>query len=233
MDNRANIIRRWWYGNFKIIIMQKEFSLNDILNFEQRYRSTFINSIGGFKSLVLIGSRNKEGRSNLAVFSSLFHVGANPPLFGFIVRPNSVERNTLSNILETGEFTVNHVSEEFYKLAHQTSARYPNTISEFEATHLTEEYITEYFAPFVKESHIKIGASFVQKIELQENGTIMIIAKIKYVSIPDNCLGLDGYIDIERAGSITCSGLDSYHRTQKIARLSYAKVNLPVTELIV
>ena len=211
--------------------MRKEYTINDILLFEQRYRATFINSIGGFKSLVLIGTRSKEGNSNLAVFNSLFHIGANPPLFGFIIRPDSVERHTLSNILETGEFTLNHINETIYKQAHQTSARYPNNISEFNATYLNEEYKTGYFAPFVKESHIKIGASFSQKIDIQENGTIMIIAKIVYVSIPHNCLKDDGFIDIEQAGSITVSGLDSYHSTQKIARLSYAKPNLPITEI--
>ena len=68
----------------------------------------------------------------------------------------------------------------------------------------------------------------MQKVEIQENGTIMIIAKIKYVSIPGNCLGIDGFVDIEQAGSITCSGLDSYHRTQKIARLPYAKPSISV-----
>jgi len=212
--------------------MNKEFTLNDILAFEQRYRGAFINSLSGFKSLALIGTRNKEGKSNVAIFSSLFHIGANPPLFGFIVRPDSVERHTLSNILETGEFTVNHVREHFYKQAHQTSARYPNDISEFEATDLIEESKAGFFAPFVKESHIKIGASFMQKIDIQSNGTIMIIAKIKFISLPTNCIGDDGFVDIEKAETITCSGLDSYHRTQKIARLSYAKPNLLLTEII-
>lgn len=210
--------------------MKKEFTINDILSFEQRYRATFINSLGGFKSLALIGTRNKDGNSNLAVFNSLFHIGANPPLFGFIISPDSVERHTFSNILETGEFTVNHINETIYEQAHQTSARYPKDISEFDATHLTEEHVAGYYTPFVKESQVKIGANFVQKIDIQENGTIMIIAKIKYVSIPDNCLGTDGFIEIEQAGSITGSGLDSYHRTQKIARLPYAKPNLSVTK---
>jgi len=205
--------------------MTKEFNLNDILAFEQRFRATFINSLGGFKSLSLIGTRSREGNTNLAVFNSLFHIGANPPLFGFIVRPDSVDRHTLNNILETGEFTVNHIREAFYENAHQTSARYPNEISEFEATHLTEEYKAGYYAPFVKESHIQIGAHFTQKIDIQENGTIMIIAKIKSVSIPLDCLQIDGFVDIEKAGTITVSGLDSYHRTEKIARLTYAKPN--------
>ena len=33
----------------------------------------------------------------------------------------------------------------------------------------------------------------------------------------------DGFIDLEKAGSVTVSGLDSYHVTKKLARLSYAK----------
>ncbi|MEO8761672.1 MAG: flavin reductase, partial [Bacteroidia bacterium] len=145
------------------------------------------------------------------------------PLFGFIVRPNSAERHTLNNIYETGSLTINHVSEDFYMAAHQTSARYDSSISEFSATKLTEEYKAGYYAPFVKESSIKIGADFTQKVDIQQNGTIMIIAKIKYVSIPTDCIMNDGFIDIEKAGTLTCSGLDSYHSTKKIARLSYAK----------
>jgi len=73
-----------------------EFSSKDIQGFEQRYRARFINSLGGYKSLSLIGTRSRAGNTNLAVFNSFFHIGANPPLFGFIVRPDSVERHTLS-----------------------------------------------------------------------------------------------------------------------------------------
>jgi len=203
--------------------MQKEISSEDINNFEQRYRASLINSLGGFKSLVLIGTRNKEGKSNLAIFNSFFHLGANPPLFGIIIRPDSVERHTLSNILETSVFTVNHVKEEFYKNAHQTSARYPADVSEFNAAGLTEEAKPGIYAPFVKESSIKITASFRQKIEVEANGTIMIIGKINHISLPENCLSEDGFIDIEKAGTITCSGLDSYHTTKRLSRLTYAK----------
>ena len=200
-----------------------EYKSKDIQAFEQRYRAMFINSLGGFKSLSLVGTRNGKGQSNLAIFNSFFHVGANPPLFGFIVRPDSVERHTLNNILETKIFTVNHVQEEFYKAAHQTSARYAGDISEFVATGLTEENMPGYYAPFVAESHVKIGATFRQKIDIQQNGTIMVLAEIMYVSIPADALMPDGYVDLEKAGTITCAGLDSYHRTERISRLTYAK----------
>jgi flavin reductase (DIM6/NTAB) family NADH-FMN oxidoreductase RutF len=205
--------------------MKQQFFLDDILNFDQRYRATFINSLGGFKSVALIGTVNGGGQTNLAIFNSLFHLGANPPLFGLMVRPNSVERHTLNNILETGEFTVNHITENFYKQAHQTSARYAHNISEFDATGLTAEYKEHVKAPFVKESNIQIGAEFLRKIDINENGTIIIIAKITSVTIPQNCIGTDGCIDIEKAGTITCAGLDGYYTTSRLARLSYAKAD--------
>jgi flavin reductase (DIM6/NTAB) family NADH-FMN oxidoreductase RutF len=211
--------------------MQKEFSLNDILALEQRYRATFINSLDGFKSLALICTVNKAGQTNLAIFNSLFHLGANPPLFGFIIRHDSAERHTLNNIISNNEFTVNHVSESFYKQAHQTPAQYPADRSGFDATGLNLDYKTDCKAPFVKERHLQIIAEFVRKVDVIENGTLLIIAKIKAVYIPENCIGADGYIDLEKAGSITCSGLDSYHRTTQIARLAYAKPDAQPTEL--
>ena len=211
--------------------MANEFYSKEILEFEQRYRATFINSLGGFKSLCLVGTKSKEGLTNLAPFSSFFHIGANPPLFGLIFRPDSVERHTLNNILTTGEFTLNHVTESFVVAAHQTSARYPADVSEFTAVGLSEEYAKGIYPPFVKESFIKIGASFKERIDIKLNGTIMILAAINYVSVPHWCIGADGFVDLEKAGTVTSSGLDSYHLTNTIGRLSYAKPDVVPTFL--
>jgi hypothetical protein len=59
----------------------------------------------------------------------------------------------------------------------------------------------------------------------------MIIGEIKEVYIPENCLCEDGFLDLEKANTLTCSGLDSYHRTVKIDRLSYAKPNKEITSI--
>jgi flavin reductase (DIM6/NTAB) family NADH-FMN oxidoreductase RutF len=204
------------------------FSHDNILAFDKRYRANFINSLGGFKSLGLIGTVNTAGQTNLAVFNSFFHLGAHPPLFGFIIRPDSVDRHTLSNIEAIGEFTVNQVTEAFFKKAHQTSARYPQDISEFDATGLTPLFNQASKAPFVQESHIQIAASLAERINLAINGTILMIGKIEAVFLPEDCLGSDGFIDLEKAGTIACSGLDSYHTTSRLARLPYAKPEQPI-----
>ncbi len=207
------------------------YTLDDVLAFDSRFRTTFINSIGGFKTPVLIGTCDKQGHSNLAIFNSLIHIGAMPPLIGFIARPDSVERHTLQNILDTHIFTINHVREEFYKEAHQTSARYAKHESEFEKVGLTPEYQKDCMAPYVKESSIKISADFVERIDLSINGTVMIIGKIRTIHVPTDCVTIDGFVDIEKAGSIAVTGLDSYYSTRSIGRLSYAKPNQPLVPI--
>jgi flavin reductase (DIM6/NTAB) family NADH-FMN oxidoreductase RutF len=198
---------------------------------ETRFRANLINSLGGFKSLVLIGTKSIQGNENLALFSSLFHIGANPALCGMVIRPNEVSENTLGNILNTKIYTVNHVLPSFYPAAHQCSAKYPAGTSEFEKVGLNAEYSDSIEAPFVQESTIKFACEMVQKIDIDLNQTTLIIGKIIRIIVPDICIGNDGFIDLESAKSITCSGLDSYHTTTKLARLSYAKLDVPPLEI--
>ncbi len=195
----------------------------NILDFEKLYRAAFINSISGFKSASLIGTISSEGNTNLAIFNSVIHVGANPPALGFLMRPVSVERHTYTNIKETNHFTINHINKEIFKEAHQTSARYEKDTSEFDACRLTPEFTETIKAPYVKESKIKIGLKFVEEQEIKFNGTIFIVGEITEIILPDDVTAKDGFVDIERIGSIAISGLDSYHETKRIARLSYAK----------
>jgi flavin reductase (DIM6/NTAB) family NADH-FMN oxidoreductase RutF len=203
----------------------------NILALEKHYRTNLVNSLTGFKSANLIGTISKEGKTNLAIFSSVIHVGANPPLMGFLMRPVSVERHTYSNIKETGYFTINHINKEIYKQAHQTSGRYDKNVSEFDACGLTPEYTETIKAPYVKESTIKIGLRFVEGQEIKSNGTIFIVGEIVEIILPDDVIAKDGYVDIERAGTIAISGLDSYHETKSIARLSYAKPGVEPKEI--
>ena len=121
---------------------------------EKRYRVNFINSLPGFKSLNLIGTINAKGESNLSIVSTVTHFGSNPPLLGYVSRPQSVDRHTLTNIHELGSYSINQVGADFYQKAHQTSARYLAEISEFDAVGLTEEYRDSHRAPFVGESSI-------------------------------------------------------------------------------
>ena len=204
---------------------------NQILQLEKQKRVHLINSLGGFKSVALVGTSDENKNTNLSIFSSFFHLGANPPLIGMIFRPSPPERDTMRNILDTGFYTINHINESIFKKAHQTSARYDRGVSEFDATGLISEYKNEFFAPFVAESVVQLGIEFKQKIDIAINNTTMIVGEIVQIYIPENCLLEDGFIDIEKANTITCSGLDSYHKTMQLDRLSYAKPDKEITSL--
>jgi len=203
--------------------MKTQITNTELMQMEQRERAHLINSVGGFKSVCLIGTVDDAGQTNLAIFNSIVHIGANPTLISFIMRPDSVERHTLANILSVGYYTINHLNETIYKQAHQTSARYPKEVSEFDSTGLTPEFKNDFKAPFVAESQIQLGIEFKERINLTINNTIMIIGEIKEMYFPTDCLLEDGYLDIEKAGTIACTGLDSYHLTQRLERLPYAK----------
>ncbi|MCZ4310399.1 flavin reductase family protein [Vibrio atlanticus] len=200
-------------------------SRQDIQAMDQRERARLINSLSGFKSANLIGTCDKQGLENLAVVSSVVHLGSNPPLLGFIIRPAESRRHTLENILETQHFTINSIGAGFVQKAHQTSARYPKSVSEFNAVGLTPYYDDVFPAPFVLESPLKTGLAFKEQITIESNQTQMLIGEVVTIHAPKRAVMPDGYLDLEALDLVTISGLDSYHVTQRLHRLSYAKPN--------
>ena len=48
-------------------------------------RLNLINSCTGYKSANLIGTISNSGKSNVAVFSTVTHLGSDPALIGFII----------------------------------------------------------------------------------------------------------------------------------------------------
>lgn len=172
----------------------------------------------------MVGTRSKEGLPNLGLFNSIFHVGANPALIGFVIRPEGPDHDTLNNIMETGIYTLNSVSEAFYISAHKTSARYPSRISEFGPCGFHEEYSEKGMGPYVSESPIRIGLKMEEMIPVPINGTRILIGSVMEVHISqENILDLDGFIDPEKARGMSSVGLDAYYLPKKISRLSFAK----------
>jgi flavin reductase (DIM6/NTAB) family NADH-FMN oxidoreductase RutF len=201
--------------------MMNYFSKASVMEAESFFRRDLINSLAGYKSLNLIGTKSKSGITNLSPFSQVFHIGASPPLVGVLFRPHTVERHTLENILETGFFTLNHVTADFYKQAHQTAARYEG--SEFDATGLEEFYLDGFYAPFVSLSPVQVGCQLAENQTLQVNGTVMVIGAIEHIRVDEKGLREDGSLDLNALGTVTVSGLDEYHIGKKLAKLSYPK----------
>ena len=199
-------------------------TISDFSSLSRFYRANLINSITGYKPAMLIGTQNKEGKHNLAIFSSVVHLGADPALIGFIQRPVGVSGDTFRNISATGMYTINHVHESFVEKAHYTSARFESEVSEFDACKLTPEHIDGFNAPFVKESLVKIGMELVEVIPITHNDTKLVIGKIKHLIIDEQAIREDGNVDLEKLNSVAISGLENYHRVSPLQTFPYAKV---------
>ncbi len=198
-------------------------SKTDLNNMSSRYRATFINSIEGFKSVNLIGTRSKLGVSNLAPFNSIVHIGSSPSYIGFIVRPETDEHQTLKNIRETSYYSINHIHEGIVNEAHQTSAKYDEHTSEFDVCGFTEQESLLTDVPYVKESNVKYMLKLREIVPIALNGTSLVIGEIQEIILGECKIEEDGFVHIEELGTITCIGVDAYFKTEAIGRIAYAK----------
>ena len=200
-----------------------KFTRIDIDKMSKIFRLNLINSITGYKSANLIGTKTNNKINNVAIFSSVTHLGSDPPLIGFITRPENGNRNTYNNILKNKIFTINHIVKNQIISAHQSSAKYPKNVSEFDKTDLKVEFKNNFDAPFVKDSPVQIGCSFVNKYFIKENKTTLMIGQVEMLFINKKLLVEDGFVQLDREDVITVNGLDGYALPKLIKRIPYAR----------
>ena len=201
----------------------KHITADNIRLMEKIFRLNLINSSTGYKSANLIATKSKEGNPNVAVFSSVTHLGSDPAMLGFITRPLSVARNTYKNIKETSVFTVNHIHEKMIEQAHQTAAKYEEEISEFHKTGLEEQYLDGFYSPYVKQSEIKLGCKYINEYRIKENDTLMIVASIEHIYYDEGIQMPDGWLRLDDAGTVAVNGLDGYSLPTLLDRFHYAR----------
>jgi flavin reductase (DIM6/NTAB) family NADH-FMN oxidoreductase RutF len=201
------------------------YTKDDLKALDRKYRLNLINSITGIKPANLVGTRSKENQYNVAIFSSLVHLGSNPAHLGLVIRPQmNGLKDTYSNIIETSYYTINQISEDFIKKAHYTSAKLPKEYSEFDMMKLEREFKENFWAPFVACSFMKIGMKLIEAIPLP-NGCVFIVGEILLAQIPDESVNEKGQIDLSKFNAVGIGGLNSYYRLEKIADYPYVRTN--------
>jgi len=207
----------------------KHISKDIISQMEKIERLNLINSCTGYKSANLIATKSTDGNSNVAIFSSVTHLGSNPALIGFIMRPTTVPRDTYKNIKETGFFTINHITVDMIADAHHTSANYEMGVSEFDKTNLQEEYKNDINIPFVKGSPVQLYCKYVNEYYIKENDTIHIIASIENLFFNEELEHKDGWLQIDKGNVVALNGLDGYCLPKLVDRFEYARKEVPST----
>lgn len=87
------------------------------------------------RPIAWVSTLDEQGRTNLAPFSYFQAVCSAPPtiVLGISQRGDGSHKDTLANVLATGELTINHVSHALAEPMNASSADLPHAISEWQA----------------------------------------------------------------------------------------------------
>lgn len=199
----------------------RNISKKEIKNMDRFRRANLLTSLSGIKAAMLVATLSKKNISNVAIFSSLIHLGSNPGLIGLLIRPQTKRvSDTYENIKFNNTFTINHVNKDIIKKAHYTSAKTHSNTSEFDDVGLHEEYIDGFKSPFVKESHIGLGLIYSDEI-LLSNDCTLIIGEIDNIKLNGDLSIENGKIDYSESCSVAVDGISNYYELNLIEKHDY------------
>ena len=143
-----------------------------------------------------ISSINLDGQPNLAPFSFFNAVGDDPPHVMFsTVRNGNTNKDTLNNVLDTGQFVVNMVTEDTVERMNITAQVVGPEVNEFELAGLTAAPSMIVKPPRVLESHVSFECELVHHYALENHkfgGAVVMIGKILMFHFDDDVLA-DNY----------------------------------------
>ena len=133
----------------------KHLSKEDFDDLQKFYRINLINSCTGYKSANLIGSISKDGVENVAVFSSITHLGCK--------------------------------------------------------------------APFVKGSPVQLVCKYLNEYNIEENGTILVVASIEQLYFNEDLVSETGFLRLDKGNVVTINGCDGYALPTLLDRFDYQR----------
>ena len=177
-----------------------------------------------FNSLVVprpigwISSLDKDGNVNLAPYSFFNGVSYRPPTVMFASGQGEVEndqlKDTVRNIIETGEFVHNFVTWDVRDAMNLSSATTAKDVDELEAAKLTQIPSKLVKAPRVAESPIHFECKLVQHVDLPNtmgnSKYTVVFGEVIGVHIADELINEEGRIDIGKLHPVARMGYQDY-----------------------
>ncbi|WP_422732046.1 flavin reductase family protein [Leclercia pneumoniae] len=166
-----------------------------------------LNAIIGPRPIGWIASRNASGQHNLAPYSFFNCFNYHPPIIGFA---SSGWKDSVSNIVETGEFVWNLTTRTLASAMNETSASLPHGEDEFIRAGLTKAESRVVQVPRVAESPVNFECRLSQCIQLTAaNGeaidTWLVLGEVVGIHI-DEALLQDGIYQTARAEPVLRAG---------------------------
>jgi flavin reductase (DIM6/NTAB) family NADH-FMN oxidoreductase RutF len=167
------------------------------------------------RPIAFTSTLSPEGARNLAPFSYFMAGGANPP--SVVISPltdrTGGPKDTLRNILATGEYVINVATYGIRDRLNLASAEYPYGVSEWEQAGFLPAPSVRVRTPRVLECPLAIECRLFQVIPHGEGplAANYVIGEVIYVHVREDLL-VEGRVDARRVDYIARMGADWYDR---------------------
>jgi flavin reductase (DIM6/NTAB) family NADH-FMN oxidoreductase RutF len=177
------------------------------------------------RPIAWVTSQNAGGVINLAPFSFFNAVSGNPLYLIISIGLNDAGemKGTAKNILASGEFVVNLVTDELFDAMNVSAADFPEGESELAAANLHAAPSVKVKPPRVAESQASMECK-LHSSQLLGNNTL-IIGEVVMFHVADHLMGprmhINNFAPIGRLGapSMYCRTIDRFD----VARINYAE----------
>lgn len=173
--------------------------------------------VGGIipRPIAWVSSQNEEGVTNLAPYSFFSVASCNPPILSIthVNSQSSIAKDTLSNLLETGECVVNVVTESEIENMNLSCASYLANQSEIDELGIETVASTLVNPPSVKASPVRYECRLRETLSLSDKplGGVLILLDVVAVYV-DNEVIEDDLIQADLLKSVGKLGGNDYCR---------------------
>ena len=184
------------------------------------------------RPIALVTSVDADNRVNAAPFSFFNALGSNPPIVAFAPGVHSIEplrlKDTRANVLGSGDFVVNMVTEELAEAMTIAGAVFPEGESELSYMEVTLEPSVQVKPPRIVESPVNLECKFVQAVDIGRNKVLF--GEVVHIHVRDDLINLERmYINYDRINFLgrMPGGSGIYSKTRDLLhmpRITYEQV---------
>ena len=188
---------------------------------EQSFQENHKLMIGSIvpRPIALVSTVSKDGVNNLAPFSYFNGVCSKPPTVMFAPARrgwDGNEKDTLVNIRESKEFTINIVSESFVEKMVICGTDFDPSIDEFDSSKLIKVSSKKVKPPVVKQAKVSFECILTKIVQIgrhEAGGGFIVIGEIILFHIDDKVYN-KGHLDLDELNPVGRLAGDWYTRSK-------------------
>lgn len=177
------------------------------------------------RPIAFVSTRSLDGVDNCAPFSYAMGVSSDPMVLAVSVGSRDGQpKDTARNILETGEFVVNLVTEAIAERMNIASGDYAPEVSEFDEAGLSRAASEVVRAPRIAESPVNFECRLLQSVVVADN--TVCFGEVVRLHLDERVI-TDGLVDPRKLKAVGRLGGRGYCRTQDIFEMPRPRITGP------